>query len=112
MLCQWKGLRDVLGPGLRLVFTIMTGSFCGLTALCADLNDLFRGCFGRVKLVGGEAGWERGWEGGSQHEPTSRLCLCRLLHRSYPVSLRLCHDQSADPALMYRLKKRGLTRLF
>lgn len=66
MLCQWKGLRDVLGPGLRLVFTIMTGSFCGLTALCADLNDLFRGCFGRVKLVGGEAGWERGWEGGSQ----------------------------------------------
>ena len=34
--------------GLRLVFTIMTGSFCGLTALCADLNDLFRG--GRISL--------------------------------------------------------------
>ncbi|CAE7522628.1 unnamed protein product [Symbiodinium natans] len=30
---------------LRLVFTIMVGSFCGLTALCADLNDLFRGSF-------------------------------------------------------------------
>ena len=23
----------------------MTGSFCGLAALCADLNDLFRGSF-------------------------------------------------------------------
>eukprot|EP00913_Durusdinium_trenchii_P003325 g3079.t1 len=30
---------------LRMVFTLMTGSFCGLTALCADLNDLFRGPF-------------------------------------------------------------------
>lgn len=30
---------------LRLVFTIMVGSFSGLTALCADLNDLFRGSF-------------------------------------------------------------------
>ncbi|CAK9079689.1 Uncharacterized protein SCF082_LOCUS38021 [Durusdinium trenchii] len=30
---------------LRMVFTLMTGSFCGLTALCADLNDLFRGSF-------------------------------------------------------------------
>ncbi|CAJ1346979.1 unnamed protein product [Effrenium voratum] len=30
---------------LQLVFTIMSGSFCGLTALCADLNDLFRGSF-------------------------------------------------------------------
>lgn len=30
---------------LRLVFTIMVGSFCGLTALCADLNDPFRGSF-------------------------------------------------------------------
>ncbi|CAE7289793.1 unnamed protein product [Symbiodinium microadriaticum] len=30
---------------LRLVFTMLVGSFCGLTALCADLNDLFRGSF-------------------------------------------------------------------
>jgi len=43
---------------LRLVFTIMTGSFCGLTALCADLNDLFRGSFNvnesasQLKVVG------------------------------------------------------------
>ena len=28
-----------------MVFTLMTGSFSGLTALCADLNDLFRGPF-------------------------------------------------------------------
>lgn len=30
---------------LRLVWTIMIGTFSGLTALCADLNDPFRGSF-------------------------------------------------------------------
>lgn len=30
---------------LRIVFTLMTGAFSGLTALCADLNDPFRGSF-------------------------------------------------------------------
>lgn len=30
---------------LRIVFTLMSGAFSGLTALCADLNDPFRGSF-------------------------------------------------------------------
>jgi len=30
---------------LRLVFTMLVGTFSGLTALCADLNDPFRGSF-------------------------------------------------------------------
>lgn len=30
---------------LRLVFTILVGTFSGLTSLCADLNDPFRGSF-------------------------------------------------------------------
>ncbi|CAE8721061.1 unnamed protein product, partial [Polarella glacialis] len=30
---------------LRVVWSLMIGSFCGLTALCADLNDPFRGSF-------------------------------------------------------------------
>jgi len=30
---------------LRIVFTLMISAFCFLTALCADLNDPFRGSF-------------------------------------------------------------------
>ena len=49
-------LHTTSDQGLRLVFTMLVGSFCGLTALCADLNDLFRGgvlsSLGRSKLHG------------------------------------------------------------
>jgi len=30
---------------LRVIFTMLVGTFCGLSALCADLNDPFRGSF-------------------------------------------------------------------
>ena len=33
---------------LRVIFSIMIGVFSGLSALCLDLNDLFRGSFNVV----------------------------------------------------------------
>jgi len=36
---------------LRLIFTILVGTFSGLAALCADLNDPFRGSFNIIRTT-------------------------------------------------------------